>query len=302
MAKRNQEAQKRQRTTKNTLTKQTQKQIRPQESKHKSPGSHKRPQWLKNAKARLTKPSSSAIFDQKSKAAALQQSREPKIQADRKLRYSSSSDNKSFPSINREKLKFSPSAEIHSIEPDSPGIPPFKIVNSSDPNDFMNDNNEAAQANQPSGSYSPPVQQRPQGIMKSTPRLDKIVDKIWNQPNHESTALDNSSADDFPIQPPIRQTEVVYLHKTTSKNNTNADVPIVELVEDTPADHPDVPMVELTEDTPPPNAELPKDESPKEAQEEPPVHDEEHKTPATSPAKSSISSIHTSDFYNQDEF
>ena len=78
MAKRNQEAQKRQRTTKKTLTKQTQKQIRPQQSKHKSPGSPKRPQWLKNAKARLTKPSSSAIFDQKSKAAALQQCRESK--------------------------------------------------------------------------------------------------------------------------------------------------------------------------------------------------------------------------------
>ena len=58
--------------------------------------------------------------------------------------------------------------------------------------------------------------------MKSTLRLDKIVDKIWNQSNHESTALNNSSADDFPIQPPIRQIEVVYLDKTTSKNNKNS--------------------------------------------------------------------------------
>ena len=107
MAKRNQEAQKRQRITKKTLTNQTRKQIRPQESKHNSPGNNKRPQWLKNAKARLTKPSSSNIFDQKSKAAALQQSRESKVQADRKLRYSNSSDNKSFTSINKEKLKFS---------------------------------------------------------------------------------------------------------------------------------------------------------------------------------------------------
>ena len=61
-------------------------------------------------------------------------------------------------------------------------------------------------------------------------------------------------------------------------------------------------MMELTEDTPPPNAALPKDEAPKETQEEPLVHDEEHKTPATSPAKSSISSFHTSEIYNQDEF
>ena len=106
MAKRNQDAQKRQRITKKTLTRQTPKQIRPQESKHKSPGSNKRPQWPKNAKARLTKPSNSTIFDQKSKAAALQQSRESKVQADRKLRYSTSSDNKSFTSINKEKKNF----------------------------------------------------------------------------------------------------------------------------------------------------------------------------------------------------
>ena len=127
----------------------------------------------------------------------------------------------------------------------------------------MNDNIKATQENQPSCSYSSPLQQRPQGITKSTPQLDKIVEKIWNQSNHESTALDNSSADDFPIQPPIRQIEVVYLDTTTSENNTNADAPTVELIEDTPADHPDVPMVELSEDTPPPNAELPKIESPK---------------------------------------
>ena len=188
MAKRNQEAQKRQRITKKTLTKPTHKQIRSQESKHKSPGSNRRPQWLRSAKARLTKPSSSAIFDQKSKAAALQQSRELKIQADRKLRYSSSSDKKSFTSINKGKLKFSPTVTIQSIESDSPGIPPSEIVTSSDPNDFMNDNNEATRENQPSCSYSTPLQQRPQGIMKSTPRIDKIVDKIWNQPNHESIA------------------------------------------------------------------------------------------------------------------
>ena len=163
MHKRNQEAQKRQRTTKKSLTNQTQKPIRPQQSKHKSPGSPKRPQWLKNAKACLTKPSSSVIFDQKSKVAALQQSRESKIQADRKLRHSSSSGNKSFTSINKEKLKFSPTFKIHRIEPDSPGIPPFEIVTSSDPNDFMNDNNESMQANQPSCSYSPPVQKHSPG-------------------------------------------------------------------------------------------------------------------------------------------
>ena len=292
LAKRNQQAHKRQRAAKNTLSKQTHKQVRPQPPTRKSPGIPKRPQWIKNAKARLTKPSSSSVFDQKSKAAALQQSRESKMQAERKLKYSSSSDSKSFTSVNKAKLKFSPTVKIHSIEPESPGTTPFEIVTSSDPNDFMNDNNESTQANQPSCSYSPPVQKRPQGIMKSTLRLDKIV-KIWNQPNHESTTLNNSSADDFPIQPPIRQIEVVYLDTTTSDNTTNADVPVVDLIEETTSNHPDVPMVELPEDTPPSNNnELPMDETPKEIQEEPPIHEEEHKTPATSPAKSSKSSIH----------
>ena len=225
------------------------------------------------------------------------------MQAERKLKYFSSSDSKSSTSVNKAKLKFSPTVKIHSIEPESPGTPPFEIVTSSNPNDFMNDNNESTQANQPSCSYPPPVQNRPQGIMKSTPRLDKIVKKIWNQPSNESTTLDNSSADDFPIQPPIRQIEVVYLDTTISDNTTNADVPVVDLIEEDTANHPDVPMVELPEDTPPiNNNELPMDETPKEIQGEPPIHEDEHKSTATSPTKSTISSIHISNFYNQDEF
>ena len=166
----------------------------------------------------------------------------------------------------------------------------------------MNDNNESTQANQPSCSYSSPVHKRPQGIMKSTPRLDKILDRIWNQPHHESTTLDNSSADDFPIQPPIRSVEVVYLDTTTS-DNTNADVPGVNLIEYNNANHSEIPLVELSEDTPRIiNDETPRDEAHKDMQEQPPTDEEEHKTPATSTAKSSISSIHMSDFYNQDEF
>ena len=69
LAKKNQQAQRRQRAKKRP-TKTTQKQTRPQQS-NQSPGTSKRPQWLKNAKARLTKPSSSSLFDQKSNAAAL---------------------------------------------------------------------------------------------------------------------------------------------------------------------------------------------------------------------------------------
>ena len=311
MAKKNQQAQKRKRTTKRTLNKQ-EKPARSQQRTDKSPGNPKRPQWLKNAKARLTKQTNSSIFDQKSKAAALQQTKESKLQAERKLLYSSSSDSKSFTSINKAKLKFSPTVKIHSIEPESPGTPPFEIVTSSDPNDFMIDNKEPTQDT--SGSSSPLVTKRPQGIMKSTPRIDKIVNKIWSQPSHERITIDNSSADDFPIQPPIRKIEVVYLDTTTSENTTNADVPVANLAEETTAQHSDIPVVELSEDTPPiennepprdepiENTEPPRNVTPRDPEQHPPTHEEEHKTPTTSPGKSSISSIHMSDFFNQDEF
>ena len=259
-ARKNQQAQKRPRTTKKPLVKQPRKQIQQQQMKHKSPRSPKRTQWLKNAKVRLTKPSSSSIFEQKSKAAALQQSRESESRADRNLRYSSPSDNKSFTSVNKAKLKFSPTVKKHSIEPDSPGTPPFEIVTSSDPNDFINDNNELTQAstvdhpscssiqpNQTCCSYSQSLQKRPQGIMKLTPRMDKIVAKIWTQPNHETTAIEDSSADDFPIQPPIKKIEVVYLDTTTSENTTNPNVPMVEISDDHPPANDEVPQANKEE-------------------------------------------------------
>ena len=229
------------------------------------------------------------------KGAALQQSRESESRADRKLRYSSSSDNKSFTSVNKAKLKISPTVKIHNIDADSPGNPPFEIITSSDPNDFMIDNNEQTQASttdhqlcsfsqpsQPSCAYSPPIEKRPQGIMKSTPWMDKIVPKIWKQPNHEVTTKDDSSTEDFPVQRPIKKIEVVYLDATTSTDHTtNLDVPIVEITDD---------IRPANEEEPPVN------------NEESPANKEEHRTPATSLSKSSISSIHASDFYNQDEF
>ena len=147
MATKNQRAQKRPRTAPTThQPKQVQKsQKRP--LKPKSPVTQTRPQWLKNAKARLTKPSE---FDQKSKAAALQQSKAAALQQSRednlnkrKQLYSSSSDNVSYASINKQKLKFSPTVKIMSIE--SPGTPPIEILTSSNPNDFMQDTNEQPQ-------------------------------------------------------------------------------------------------------------------------------------------------------------
>ena len=70
MAKRNQQAHKRQRATKKATSKPPQKQQRQQAPRSKSPWNPQRPQWLKNAKARLTKPSLASTFELKSKAAA----------------------------------------------------------------------------------------------------------------------------------------------------------------------------------------------------------------------------------------
>ena len=101
---------------------------------------------------------------------------------------------------------------------------------------------------------------------------------------------------------------------TTSENTTNADVPVANPAEETTAQHSDIPVVELSEDTPLiENNELPRDEliennepprnvTPKNPEQQPPTHEEEHNTPTTSPGRSSISSIHMSDFFNQDEF
>ena len=143
MARTNQRAQKRPRTTRKQPSRQPIRQSqKPQQHqvKPKYPGTPKRPQWLKDTKARLTKPSASSDFDQKSKAAALQQTKNNEANQ-RELRYSSSSENKNFTSIIKNKLKFSPTVKILHIESDSPGTPPFEIITSSNPNDFMNDDN-----------------------------------------------------------------------------------------------------------------------------------------------------------------
>ena len=204
MVRKNQRAQKRPRTAPTQQQPRQAQKTQIRQVKPKSPGMHKRPQWLKDAKARLTKPSE---FEQKSKAAALQQSKEKEVNK-RKQLYSSSSDNMSY---NKHKLKFSPTVKIMNIESDSPGTPHIEIITSSNPNYFMQDANERTNEttsnshlqnspSQPSCSYSPP-----KGTMKSSPKNDKIVDKMWKRPGHEEVIiLGDSSTEDFPVQPPIK--------------------------------------------------------------------------------------------------
>ena len=304
MAKRNQQAHKRQRATKKATSKPHQKQQRQQAPRGKSPGNPQRPQWLKNAKARLTKPSLASTFELKSKAAALQHSREAKSKPERKLLYSSSSDSKSFISVNKNKLKFSPTVKIHNIEPESPGTKPFEIITSSDPQDFMMDTNESTNQQQASSSYSTPARTFPQGIMKSTPKWDKIVDKIWSQPNHESTGLEMSSTEDFPIQQPIKKDEVVYLDSTTSENANTANTTIITISEDNSENIPDEPATEPAPVNDPPNNHhiQTTNDTNNDIAIAPTANEEEHQTPSTSSAKSSISSVHTSDFFNPEEF
>ena len=123
------------------------------------------------------------------------------------------------------------------------------------------------------------IETQPKGIMKSTPRMDKLVNKIRKQPNHEDvTILIGSSTEDFPVQPPINQIEVVYLDSSEGTNNTGNQN--TQDNETTPAIIPQ----DMTAGNPPVNTE------------------EEHAPQSTSPAKSSISSLHTSDFYNPEEF
>ena len=150
--------------------------------------------WLKDARARLTKPSTAEEFARKSNEAPLNHSREVKDQVtrSRRLLYSSSSDNKSFMSVDT-KMKLSPTVKFISIESDSLGIPPIEVITLSNYINFMNDDvpntEKDFHSNEgPSCSYQTPstsMSQAPYCIMKSTPKKDKLVDKIWQQkPDH----------------------------------------------------------------------------------------------------------------------
>ena len=119
------------------------------------------------------------------------------------------------------------------IAADSPGTPPFEMFTSTHPDDFMKDEQQTPQqkdtsADGPSCSFTPPITKtstKPTDIMKSTSKIDKRVKKIWQQkPDHEAlqatTTLDDSSTEDYPVQPPIKKVELVYLDSTESTENT----------------------------------------------------------------------------------
>ena len=147
-------------------------------------GSNKQPKWLKEAKSRINK-KKPLDFNSRSKEAALKHAKETranKPENPRKFRYSSSSDNRSITSMDTSKLKFSPTLKVFSIPSDSSGTN-FEIVASSSATDFMNDESttppKGADPPEPSCSYTSDVTSAlPKGIMKSTPKVDKIVSNI----------------------------------------------------------------------------------------------------------------------------
>ena len=98
--------------------------------------------------------------------------------------------------------------------------------------------------------------------MKSTPKMDKLVDKIWKQPNHEEViTLGDSSNEDFHVQPPIKKIEAVFLDSSESTQNTgnqitqdNDGTPAIIQEEMTA----DIPLLNTDEDHAPPQSRLQK--------------------------------------------
>ena len=111
--------------------------------------------------------------------------------------------------------------------------------------------------------------------MKSSPKIDTMVSNIWQQQPirkivQATSTLDDSSTDEYSVQPPIKKIEVVYLNSTGSTANSG--------------EH------ENTETA----SQAPDGTSQDEMKEE-------HKPVSISPAKSSLSSPNAHDFYNPEE-
>ena len=254
-----------------------------------SQGTSKQPEWLKEAKSRINKKKPLIDFNSRSKEATLKhaiETRSNKPEDPRKFKYSSSSDNGSITSMDTSKLKFSPSVKVFSIPSDSPGTT-FKIVASSSATDFMSD-----EPTTPSKGADPPEQSCsdtanvtssiPKGIMKSTPKVDKIVSNVWKRQQANTE------------QPPDKDITVVTTIEDTSSENSPGKV----------TQRPQVINLESTDQ---PHEQAQNDDvihGPKDIVKQSNIKnaEEEHTQATTSPAKSSISDFHASDFYNPSEF
>ena len=194
-------------------------------------------------------------FAEKSKEAALKHSQSLRNDK-RKLLYSSSSENKSLIKLSPHQL---PTLKKFNIR-ETPGGPTFQIAASSDANDFINT---------PSTSTAIPGPSQ----ARSTPRVDRIVDNIW-----ERNSPKKNPTDDNPI-------EVVFLDSSNSEKQT----PEVIHLESTPNNETDPNQIGTNEIV---DGEIVEGEQ---------MHNNETEEHEGGPP-SSISDIHPGDFFDPNEF
>ena len=122
---------------------------------------------------------------------------------------------------------------------------------------------------------------QPKGIMKSTPMVDKIVSNIWKR--------QQSSTD----QSPTKDITIVTIEDTSTKESPGKQKQTIEVnLEST--DEPEQLQA---------NDNIVQEQESQNASQQVDFHNIEEHTPATtSPAKSSISDLHASDFFNPSEF
>ena len=206
------------------------------------------------------------------------------------MSYSSSSKNKSITSIDTKTLNFLPTVKVLNIPLESPGTS-YEIITSASPNDFMHTDhkNPSRDIGELSCSYTlpnlPDVVQ-PKGIMKSIRKVDKNVNKIskrqqpvedtpQTQDNMTVVTIEDTSTDDSPGQPAMK-IEIINLKSTDEQTKLEND-----------------PRNEQTEN--PENASTLANAHTEHTEKE-------HDPATTSSAKSSISDLHASDFFNPSEF
>ena len=227
------------------------KQARPTKTKISKGKAKKQEQKKKTTKADQQQQRRATTFAQKSKEAALKHSQSLRNDK-RKLLYSSSSENKSLIKLSPHQL---PTLKKFNIR-ETPGGPTFQIAASSDANNFMN--TPSTSATNPGPSQA-----------RSTPRVDRIVDNIW-----ERNFPKKNPTDDNPI-------EVVYLDST---NSTDKQTPEVIHLESTPNNEDDSNQAET-------NAFAEGEQ----------LHNNETEEHEGGPP-SSISDIHPRDFFDPNEF
>ena len=139
-------------------------------------------------------------------------------------------------------------------------------------------------ADKPSCSYIiNPEESKPKGIMKSTPKVDKIVSNIWKR--QLSTT----------VKCPPKDITVVTIEDTSTEDSPGNPGQIIEVVNLESTDDQDRAETNGNDV----QAQEPQNTS---KQVDTQKNYEEHEPAITSPAKSSILDLHASDFFNPSEF